>query len=45
MLSLLKVLNFVYLTIKEDKDISTNTTDESVLTSTADEDVITKTPL
>jgi hypothetical protein len=44
-LSPVQVLNFVYITIKEDKDISTWTADESVLASTADEDVITKTPL
>jgi hypothetical protein len=44
-LSPVQVLNFIYIPIKEDKDISTSTTDESVLASTADEDVITKTPL
>jgi hypothetical protein len=44
-LSQVKVLNFVYITIKEDKDISTRTADESVLASTSDENVIAKTPL
>jgi hypothetical protein len=42
-LSPVQVLNFVYITIKEDKDISTSTTDESVLASTADENVIAST--
>jgi hypothetical protein len=35
-----KVLNYVSITIKEDKKISTRTADESVIAITADESVI-----